>query len=267
MIDNGTLNVGVPCGKCPNCVKRRASGWSFRLMQEEKQSLSAHFITMTYDTNYVPITRNGFMQLSRRDIQLFFKRLRKNIEEKGQVEKPVKYYAVGEYGGRTMRPHYHIILFNAWPEVVEASWKLGAVHYGSVTGASIGYSLKYMCKRGRIPLHKNDDRQPEFALMSKRLGIGYVQPVIINWHKECLDERVYCNIDGGRKISMPRYYKDKIYTEMERKRIAYFVGAKMRYRLEEEFMNETALDMENKVAGQMSQFRKMHKSAISNNKI
>ena len=26
---------------------------------------------------------------------------------------PLKYYAVGEYGGQTKRPHYHIVIFNA----------------------------------------------------------------------------------------------------------------------------------------------------------
>lgn len=156
-------NIPVPCGKCPPCKARRASGWSFRLMQEEKNASSAHFITLTYDTDFVPITQNGFMSLRKRDIQLFFKRLRKQHSSDVQI----KYYCVGEYGTRTKRPHYHIILFSADIEKIQPSWQLGAVHYGAVTGASIGYTLKYMCKPSRIPLHKNDDRIKEFALMSK----------------------------------------------------------------------------------------------------
>lgn len=160
--------IHVPCGRCPECVSRRISAWSFRLMQEDKNSLSANFITLTYDTKHVPISRNGFMSLDKRDLQLFFKRLRKNQNTKGNIyNTPIKYYAVGEYGGTTNRPHYHLILFNASIELIQESWQKGQVHYGTVSGASIGYTLKYMSKPSRIPMHKNDDRIPEFSLMSK----------------------------------------------------------------------------------------------------
>lgn len=185
----------VPCGKCPECCARRVSGWSFRLMQEDKNSESAYFITLTYDTNFVPITGKGFMDLSKEDLQKFFKRLRKATVNhrhqahggyRGKVQpnecpeckaaKPIKYYAVGEYGGRTFRPHYHIILFNAVLELIQPAWDKGSVHYGTVTGASIGYSLKYISKPGKIPLHGNDDRQKEFALMSK----GSAADILLN---------------------------------------------------------------------------------------
>lgn len=156
--------ASVPCGKCPDCVKRRTSQWSFRLMQEEKVSSSAHFITLTYDTSHAPITQAGYMSLQKRDLQLFFKRLRKVHANR------IRYYAVGEYGGKTCRPHYHLILFNADIAKIQPCWNLGSVHYGQVSGASVGYTLKYMAKRGRIPMHKNDDRIPEFGLMSKRSG-------------------------------------------------------------------------------------------------
>lgn len=45
-----------------------------------------------------------------------------------------------------------------------------------------------------------------------------------NWHKADLENRMYVNIDGGKKIAMPRYYKQKIYDETERKRAAFFIG-------------------------------------------
>lgn len=160
------VQIPVPCGKCPECLARRVSGWSFRLMNEEKKSLSAHFITLTYDTSHVPITKKGFMDLSKRDLQLFFKRLRK-AHGVPVPENPIRYYAVGEYGGRTFRPHYHVILFNAQLEHIQTAWNIGQVHYGSVSGASVGYTLKYMSKPKRIPIHQNDDRQREFSLMSK----------------------------------------------------------------------------------------------------
>lgn len=39
---------------------------------------------------------------------------------------------------------------------------------------------------------------------------------MIAWHKNDLNNRMYCNIPDGKKISMPRYYKNKIYEEYER---------------------------------------------------
>lgn len=157
-------DVKVPCGRCPECKARRASAWSFRLREQEKISNSAHFLTLTYDTKKVPITKNGFMSVSRRDLQLFFKRLRK-----ANPQSKIKYYAAAEYGGKTKRPHYHIILFNANIETCQPAWASGSIHYGEVTAASVGYSLKYITKSSKVPEHRNDDREKEFALMSKGL--------------------------------------------------------------------------------------------------
>lgn len=204
--------IPVPCGKCPNCAKRRVSAWSFRLMQQAKTAINAHFITLTYDTSKVPITRNGFMEIRKRDVQLFFKRLRK-LQGKTVA---IKYYAVGEYGGQTKRPHYHIILYNAKLELIQPAWNLGNVHYGQLTEASVGYTLKYISKPRTIPMHRNDDRTPEFSLMSKGLGADYLTPQMVSYHKADLENRMYCTLLDGKKVSMPRYYKDKIYDEHER---------------------------------------------------
>lgn len=222
-------NVSVPCGKCPDCIKRRVSGWSFRLMQEEKHSQSAHFITLTYDTEHVNITRAGFMTLSKEHIQAFFKLLR--YYHTDQVNK-LKYYIVGEYGGKTLRPHYHAVIYNLVDtKHVEQAWKKGQIHYGTVTGASVGYTLKYISKPGKIPLHKNDDRLPEFSLMSKRLGAQYLTDEMKAWHHADLVNRMYVNIEGGKKVAMPRYYKQKLYTDGERRQIAEHLIPEMDKRL------------------------------------
>lgn len=230
----------VPCGKCENCLKARASAWSFRLMQEQKRSRSSYFVTLTYDTDHVCITRNGFLSLEKPTVQRFFKRLRK--QQFGSSCGDIKYYCVGEYGGRFMRPHFHVILFNAQLELLVGSkmawhinrrnipldgkiqfdcslWPLGHITIGEVTAASVGYTLKYISKPSKIPLHRNDDRLPEFSLMSKGLGIDYLTQAMCRWHKSDLDGRMYCVLQDGKKISMPRYYKDKLYTESEREHI------------------------------------------------
>lgn len=155
----------IPCGKCSECIARKISAWSVRLTSQERQCNSALFLTLTYSTDHVPISPNGFMTLNKRDVQLFFKSLRK--AQYGNKKSDIKYYAAGEYGGRTNRPHWHIILFNARIELLQPAWDKGQIHYGTVTPASIGYSLKYISKPKRFPKHANDDRLRECALMSK----------------------------------------------------------------------------------------------------
>lgn len=248
----------VPCGKCPDCLKRLASSWSFRLMQEEKISSSAYFLTLTYDTTTVPITPNGFMNLCKRDLQLFFKKLRLKNDEK------LKYFVVGEYGGRTRRPHYHLLLFNAILETVQPAWDKGSIHYGLVTGASVGYTLKYMMKPSKVPMHKNDDRQREFRLMSKGLGVSYMSEAMYNWHMQDVVSRVYCTLADGKKIAMPRYYKDKIYTDEERKLIAFYGQLAAEEQLQKNLAIHGDDFYSKKFAHDKAEFSKMYKQAVMN---
>lgn len=170
-------------------------------------SLSSHFVTLTYDTKYIPITERGFMTLNKRDVQLFMKRLRKLQTTK------LRYYAVGEYGTKTMRPHYHIILFNLENEQhIPTAWTSGGVHIGTVSGASIGYTCKYIAKPGRIPLHRNDDRVKEFSLISRGIGKGYLSDDVVKYHKSDVT-RNFVTLPGGVKNALPRYYRDRIYDD------------------------------------------------------
>lgn len=284
--------IPVPCGKCPNCLARRASTWSFRLLQEDKVSTSAYMLTLTYDTSTVPFTKNGFMDLSVRDVQLFIKRLRKaqnSLCPGDYVQHPIKYYCVGEYGTNTRRPHYHIILFNAQLDLVQPAWEKGQIHYGDVNGASIGYCLKYMSKPQRIPMHRNDDRTREFGLFSKGLGQSYLGdfikvwcgrenkngeiviakrnilclPSAVNlWHKKSLLDRMYCNLPDGKKIAMARYYKDKIYNEHQKAGYAFHTKMEQPKRealLQKKGLIQTSRD---KAEADKGSFDKMHYNSL-----
>lgn len=208
-------DLPVPCGKCPNCRARRISGWSFRLMQHDKKAYSSHFITLTYATSSIPISGKGRLTLRPTDLQLFFKRLRKLHGKAHNLATPIKYFAVGEYGGKTWRPHYHIIVFNCKPELIHDAWQKGQVHYGTVTGASVGYTLKYISKPKRIPQYNGDDRHPEFQRSSQKLGLDYLTPQILDWYRAHYS-RMALHLEGGKKAAMPRYYKLKIYDEYQR---------------------------------------------------
>lgn len=197
----------VPCGKCPACRRRRANGWIFRLLKEEKVHKFSHFVTLTYDNENLPRSPRGFATLRKSDCQDFFKRLRFDTGCR-----TIKYYLCGEYGTNHRRPHYHAIIFDAEPAAIEKAWGLGYVHFGTVSGDSIGYTVKYLDKGKIVPEHANDDRLPEFSLMSKGLGKNYLTPQMIAHHRANLSSTV--TIEGGIKQAMPRYYRDKIYPDL-----------------------------------------------------
>lgn len=214
-VDKG--EYGAPCGRCPNCKRTRINQWVFRLQQEDKVSVSAYFVTLTYAQHNITLTDNKFMTLVKEDFQKFMKRLRRRDVGK------IKYYACGEYGEQTMRPHYHAIIFNvhdvnniarAWTKKGEL---IGLIDIGTVTEESIAYTAKYIDKKHKIPLHRSDDRLPEFSLMSKKLGINYVTEAVKKYYRNNLEIN-FVRTGNGYKVAMPRYFRDRIgYTEEELK--------------------------------------------------
>lgn len=269
----------VPCGKCPHCILRLASQWSFRLLQEDKVSKCSYFLTLTYGYHSATVSKNGFLSLSKKSkssISSFIKRLRTYTDRdplnRGFGSSAIKYYGVGEYGGMGGRPHYHLIIFNADHELIRDAWSAdyaphcgaaysgrlkkhqdcieikpkkfrashGHIHYGTVEGASVGYTLKYMMKKGSVPAFKADDRVPEYSLMSKGLGKAYLDCELIAWHRKFVDDRMFVTTQNGVKIGMPKYYKEKLYTEMERKRVALKFTSQMEKELQEAIQKEGA---------------------------
>lgn len=242
---HGINSVPVPCGKCLQCKKRRVSQWSVRLLKELEISSGSYFITLTYDPLHVPLSENKFMTLVKnsqqdeeirkrefpedekyidRSLQAFFKRLRyyesqykiifdrqiKKIEKK----KPLKYYACGEYGTLNKRPHFHILLFNLTNvQSIRDAWCFGNIDIDSdVNSNNIAYCLKYIEKKDWNKMHKNDDRQKEFSLMSKGLGRSFITPQVESFYNQRLDINYVIN-DKGMKIPMPKYYRDKMMTD------------------------------------------------------
>lgn len=221
----------LDCGRCALCTRKRSQMWGFRLQQEERVSTSSWFVTLTYRTGDLEVTPSGRLTVRKSELQNFMKRLRRSHEVKVNGkwvlppgQKTLKYYAVGEYGGKFKRPHYHLILFNALEDKVCASWDKGRVHFDPVNPASIGYVTGYV-QKAFIRRLNNDDREPEFSLMSKGLGISFLSPQMINWFRAS-DDRFYLPYEG-RKLPMPRYYRNKVWDEKEQKRITAPFRAKV----------------------------------------
>lgn len=95
---NDALNL-YPCGSCLNCINMKRFHWVKKLMIEKVSWKYTYFITITYNDQHYP----GQLKVS--DIQKFIKYLRFELKQK------IKYFCCGEYGSRTKRAHYHLILF------------------------------------------------------------------------------------------------------------------------------------------------------------
>lgn len=250
-----TINDNVvSCGRCYACKKNRISGWVCRLERHSRHAESAIFVTLTYADGQATKTNNNLLTLDYTHIQHYFKTLRNlhNADYKKRIKcahannrkknpaiggaiadikrpKKFSYYVAGEYGTKGLRPHYHIILFNAKHELIPLAWSIGDkarrhprghVHTGNITGGAIRYTLKYISKPSRLPLFQGDDRTPEFSHMSQGIGKSYITEKIIAWHKADLLNRYYVPNAGGVQTTMPRYYAEKIYTLAERMLIA-----------------------------------------------
>lgn len=105
----------IRCGKCLGCRMDKSKEWANRCLMELQYHQEAYFLTLTYDDQHVPITyypdpETGEAQpaltLRKKDFQAFMKRLRKRCEPD-----KLRFFACGEYGGQTHRPHYHAIVF------------------------------------------------------------------------------------------------------------------------------------------------------------
>lgn len=171
------------------------------------------FVTLTFDDEHLPA--NG--GLDKRPLQLFLKRLRDKF-------KPIKirYFAVGEYGDQTWRPHYHAILFGVSPMehlVIQSCWSFGFIQVGTAESASMQYITGYVLKKltkTTNPLLRG--KPPEFATMSKKPGIGFgVVPRL----KKSIDNALGSTISNetlqslrqirvhGKKYPLGRYLREK----------------------------------------------------------
>lgn len=239
--------VQIPCGQCIGCRIDYSRQWANRCLMELQYHESAYFVTLTYDDVHVPITyyskdEDGCavpaQTLRKRDLQLFFKRLRTNT---GQ---DIRYFCCGEYGSRSARPHYHCIIFGLVlddlipykrshegfqyynSETVQSAWRssaytsegdkipdtygdIGFAVVADVTWESCAYTARYVTKKAtgyEKEFYDTFNLEPEFAVMSRKPGIGRK---FYDDHKEELYEYDHISIKtpkGGRKVRPPRYF-------------------------------------------------------------
>lgn len=162
-------------------------------MLEAAQHQDNTFLTLTYEDSKLPrlTSPDALPTLNPKHLQDWLKRLRWET-----APLKLRFYAVGEYGDESWRPHYHVALFNfatcargrtrrdfrnrplalkCCPScsLVQRTWGYGDVDLGTVATESAQYLAGYTTKKMTDP--KDDrlhGRHPEFARMSNRPGVG-----------------------------------------------------------------------------------------------
>lgn len=202
-----------PCGRCIPCRVNKRKIWTHRIELEAEQSDYSIFVTLTYDDENIPNPPN----VSKSEVQNFLKRLR------DYYKKPFRYYAVGEYGDKTKRPHYHLIIFNMhWMHkgCIEKAWKKGFVTIMEFTPNNAGYVTGYcMKKMTRIGDPRLEGKNPEFQLASKGnggLGIKAIEEIAqqinnsYHWKHTSYKPPITHLMNGRKKRPLGTYLTNKL---------------------------------------------------------
>lgn len=217
--DRRLLYIPVKCGCCIECRKEKQREWRVRL-EEELRTNFGYFTTLTINQEEIKkiesITglewEENPNEIATKAIRLFLERVRKD------TGKSIKHWCVTELGEKKDRIHLHGVFFGQKSaELIRKHWKYGFVFIGGYCNSrSINYMTKYMLKV--------DIKHPEFkqiVLASKGIGSGYMDRLDYLWQKQN-----YKNINvatytfrNGTKMAMPKYYKNKIFTEEERNKM------------------------------------------------
>lgn len=188
--------------------------WAIRCHLENNEHRQSVFTTLTYDDERKPPT------LEKHQPPRFVRSLRKRLGP----TRTIRYFASGEYGERTQRPHYHALLFGVGmgdKKAIEDAWGLGYADVQPITPQRIAYTAGYTAKKinwkqevqdfdyeeidqetGEVTV-KTITWQPPFTLMSRRPGIGGAARRWLNsW-------RLYAiNPTNGHRLPVPRFLHD-----------------------------------------------------------
>lgn len=193
-----------------------------RIMLEASLHANNAFITLTYSDETLPASGS----LIRKDLQDWLKRLRKAISPAR-----VRYYAVGEYGEISQRPHYHVAMFGysnclrgrsrlglmnelvtierkCCPncDLIAATWQKGGIYVGALEIKSAQYVAQYVMKKmTSMQDPRLHGRWPEFALMSRRPGLGVdamheVASVLMSFNLDKTQTDVPSVLQHGKKL-------------------------------------------------------------------
>lgn len=239
----------VACGQCGGCRLERARRWAIRCTDEIHEHLDNQYITLTYNDANIP----QYGSLHKPDLQKFWKRLRKNSKQK------IRFYACGEYGDETQRPHYHAIVFGLYLDDLEyfktdngnklytsefllKQWKMGHITIGQANFESAGYVARYILKKqlGKNAISAYErvlpgtgeiiNLVPEFTTMSIGIGKTHYEKYSSDIYQPGTDGKII--IRGGMQSNPPPYY-DMLYARTSKKNEQHLRNIKKRRALKQ----------------------------------
>lgn len=220
-----------PCGQCMPCRFNMRRIWTHRIMLEAQLYTDNTFCTLTYRDEQLPTTSGGLPTLDPVHLKNFLKRVRKILEPHR-----IRFYAVGEYGDDTQRPHYHLAIFN-YPSClygrtrhskvyrpccrncdrIYQTWTYGNIDLGTLETSSAQYVAGYVTKKLTSKTDPRlSGRHPEFSRMSLRPGIGHdamhdVASTWLEFNLEKTEDDVPSSLrHGTRKLPLGRYLTRKL---------------------------------------------------------
>lgn len=215
------MALQVPCGKCIGCMADRASSWAIRCYHESQFHQHNSFLTITYDDSNLP------ENLCKSDLQDFIRSIRNDYSPHR-----IKYYGCGEYGDKTRRPHYHLLVFGAdfrdgkeiqftetsyGSDYLQSKWKKGIIQVDDFTMGTACYVAGYVTKKIKKPF------KDEFQIMSRGIGFDWLKKY---WKDVKNINQITIN---GQKYPVPpayiRYAEERMNNELQtvkrfRKKIA-----------------------------------------------
>lgn len=217
--DRRLYYIPAKCGCCIECRKEKQREWRVRL-DEELRTNYGYFITLT-------ISPEGIKEIEERTdlnwelnpneiatkaLRLFLERARKD------TGKSIKHWCVTELGEKKDRIHLHGIFFGQKSaELIKKHWKYGFSFIGQYCNSrSVNYMTKYMLKVDiKHPTYK------QIVLASPGIGAGYMDRLDYLWQKQNYKkiEVATYTFRNGTKMAMPKYYKNKIFTDKEREKM------------------------------------------------
>lgn len=221
VFDERVLLVPVGCGRCIECMKQKKREWQVRLSEELRHDRSGKFVTLTFTNESLKelekdvgirdlgkIIENEIATLA---VRRFLERWRK------KHKKSVKHWLITELGHEgTERIHLHGIIYTDNVKDIEEIWKYGMIWVGEyVNGKTINYIVKYMNKIDTV--HKG--YVPK-VLCSKGIGKNYIDTYNSKQNKYNGDQTVESyKTREGLSLSLPIYYRNKIYSEEQREKL------------------------------------------------
>ena len=127
----------------------------------------------------------GVAHVCKSDVVKFFKRLRSNIhyhfkQNNINESEKIRYFICSEYGSRTLRPHYHFILWfdseticREFGRFLSKSWTLGRKDFSLVNSSAPQYVAKYLNGNDSLPGILQAQPTHTFHLASKKPLIGF----------------------------------------------------------------------------------------------